>query len=122
MSVPTADVRVGTAAGVGTDAQRSGTVPSSMDGQRSGAGATTVTVRYFAGAKAAAGTRSERVALPEHASVADLVTALAADHGEPLARVLGAASFLLDEVAVHDRSTVLADGAVFDVLPPFAGG
>ena len=82
----------------------------------------TVSVRYFAGAKAAAGTRAEPVTLPAGATVADLVTALAADHGDALARVLGAASFLLDEVAVRDRSTVLADGAVFDVLPPFAGG
>ncbi|MDD7932071.1 MoaD/ThiS family protein [Actinomycetospora straminea] len=84
--------------------------------------AATVTVRYFAGAKAAAGTRSETVAVPQGATVADLVTALAADHGDALTRVLGAASFLLDEVAVHDRATVLPDGAVVDVLPPFAGG
>jgi sulfur-carrier protein len=83
---------------------------------------TTVTVRYFAGAKAAAGTRSEDVAVPRGATVDDLVTAIAADHGDALARVLAAASFLLDEVAVHERSTVLADGAVVDVLPPFAGG
>ncbi|TDQ62694.1 molybdopterin converting factor small subunit [Actinomycetospora succinea] len=82
----------------------------------------TVTVRYFAGAKAAAGTRSEPVEIPAGATVADLVTALAADHGEALARVLGAASFLLDETAVHDRTTVLPHGATFDVLPPFAGG
>ena len=82
----------------------------------------TVTVRYFAGAKAAAGTRSESVSLPAGATVDDLVSALAADHGDALARVLAAASFLLDEVAVHERSTVPADGAVFDVLPPFAGG
>ncbi|WP_116707215.1 MoaD/ThiS family protein [Actinomycetospora cinnamomea] len=82
----------------------------------------TVTVRYFAGAKAAAGTRSETVALPAGTTVDDLLAALAADHGEALARVLAAASFLLDEVAVHDRSLVLAEGAVVDVLPPFAGG
>ena len=69
-----------------------------------------VTVRYFAGAKAAAGTRSEDVTVPAGASVDDLITALAA------------ASFLLDEVAVRDRALVLADGAVVDVLPPFAGG
>ena len=31
-------------------------------------------------------------------------------------------SYLLDEVAVRDRALVLADGAVVDVLPPFAGG
>ncbi|WP_373695070.1 MoaD/ThiS family protein [Actinomycetospora aeridis] len=82
----------------------------------------TVTVRYFAGAKAAAGTRREAVEIPSRATVADLITALAADHGDALARVLAAASFLLDETAVHDRATVLADGAVVDVLPPFAGG
>jgi molybdopterin synthase sulfur carrier subunit len=83
---------------------------------------TTVTVRYFAGAKAAAGTRSEPVEVPEGATIDELVTALGADHGEALTRVLAAASFLLDEVAVRDRATVLADGAVVDVLPPFAGG
>ena len=81
-----------------------------------------VTVRYFAGAKAAAGTRSEDVTVPAGASVDDLITALAADHGDALARVLAAASFLLDEVAVRDRTLVLAEGAVVDVLPPFAGG
>jgi sulfur-carrier protein len=83
---------------------------------------TTLTVRYFAGAKAAAGTRSEDVTLPEGATVDDLVAALAADHGDALARVLAAASFLLDEVAVRDRTVVPAPGAVVDVLPPFAGG
>jgi molybdopterin synthase sulfur carrier subunit len=83
---------------------------------------TTVSVRYFAGAKAAAGTRGEDVTLPEGATVDDLVAALAADHGEALTRVLAAASFLLDEVAVRDRTVVLAPGAVVDVLPPFAGG
>ncbi|WP_433786016.1 MoaD/ThiS family protein [Actinomycetospora sp. CA-101289] len=83
---------------------------------------TTLTVRYFAGAKAAAGTRSEDVTVPAGATVDDLVAALAADHGEALARVLAAASFLLDEVAVRDRTVVPASGAVVDVLPPFAGG
>lgn len=81
-----------------------------------------VTVRYFAGAKAAAGTRSEDVTVPAGTTVDDLITALAADHGEALARVLAAAGFLLDEVAVRDRTVVLAEGAVVDVLPPFAGG
>ena len=79
-------------------------------------------MRYFAGAKAAAGTRSEDVTVPAGATVDDLITALAADHGDALARVLAAASFLLDEVAVRDRALVLAEGAVVDVLPPFAGG
>jgi sulfur-carrier protein len=81
-----------------------------------------VTVRYFAGAKAAAGTRSEDVTVPAGATIEDLITALAADHGDALARVLAAASFLVDEVAVRDRTLALAEGAVVDVLPPFAGG
>ena len=91
---------------------------------RATVGATTVsaTVRYFAGAKAAAGTRSESVGLPSGSTVADLVTAVAADHGEALARVLAGSSLLLDEVAVHDRTMPLPEGAVVDVLPPFAGG
>jgi molybdopterin synthase sulfur carrier subunit len=80
------------------------------------------TVRYFGGAKIAAGMRSELVALRAGASVDGLVTALAESHGEALARVLAAASFLLDEVAVHDRSIAVPDGAVIDVLPPVAGG
>lgn len=82
----------------------------------------TVTVRYFAGAKAAAGTSGEAVAVPVGAGIGDVLAVVAADRGDALARVLGACSFLLDGVAVHDRSAPLADGAVLDVLPPFAGG
>lgn len=87
-----------------------------------GTATVTATVRYFAGAKAAAGTRSETVSLPAGSTLDDLVTAIAADHGDALARVLAASSLLLDEVAVHDRTAPLHDGAVVDVLPPFAGG
>ena len=82
----------------------------------------TATVRYFGGAKIAAGMRSELVAVRAGATVDGLVAALGASHGEALARVLAAASFLLDEVAVRDRSIVVPDGAVIDVLPPVAGG
>ena len=80
------------------------------------------TVRYFGGAKVAAGVRSELVALRAGATVDGLVKALADSHGEALARLLAAASFLLDEVTVHDRSVVLPNGSVIDVLPPVAGG
>ena len=82
----------------------------------------TATVRYFAGAKAAAGVAAETVTLPAGTTVADLVAAVAADHGETLVRVLGASSLLLDGLAVHDRGAELPDGATVDVLPPFAGG
>lgn len=82
----------------------------------------TVTVRYFAGAKAAAGTRSETLDVPAGTTLADVVTAVAAAHGDGLARVLASSSLLVDEVAAHDRDAALPDGVVVDVLPPFAGG
>ncbi len=81
-----------------------------------------VTVRYFAAARAAAGVDAEPTELADDATVSDVLAAITARHGEPLARVLPACSLLLDEVAVHDRSTRPAPGATLDVLPPFAGG
>jgi sulfur-carrier protein len=80
-----------------------------------------VEVRYFAGAAAAAGAPGERVRVPAGASVADLLDRAARDR-PGLPPVLAVASVLVDEVAVTDRSVVLADGARVDVLPPFAGG
>ena len=82
----------------------------------------TVTVRYFAAARAAAGVESEAVAVPAGPTVEILLKTVRAGHGDDLSRVLDRCSFLLDEVAVRDRDVVLADGAVVDVLPPFAGG
>jgi hypothetical protein len=43
-------------------------------------------------------------------------------HGDALLQVLARASFLLDEVAVRNPGTVVPDDAVFDVIPPVAGG
>ncbi len=82
---------------------------------------TQVTVRYFAGARAAVGVDEERIELEAAARVADLAGLLARRHGEELARVLAACTFLVDEVA-GGRDRVLRDGATVDVLPPFAGG
>ena len=81
-----------------------------------------MTVRWFAAARAAAGVESERVDVPVGATVEILLKTVRAAHGDDLARVLDRCSFLLDEVAVRDRDVVLPDGAVVDVLPPFAGG
>jgi molybdopterin converting factor small subunit len=83
---------------------------------------TTVTVRYFAAARAAAGVESEQFDLPAESTVEHVLAAAAARHGGELARVLQRCSFLLDEVAVRDRSAPLPDEATVDVLPPFAGG
>jgi sulfur-carrier protein len=78
-----------------------------------------VTVRYFAAARAAAGVAEEQTDAP---TLAALVASLSAVRGDRLATVLGAASFLVDGLAWHDRETPLPAGATVDVLPPFAGG
>ena len=78
-----------------------------------------VTVRYFAGARAAAGVAEE----PASAStVAELVARLGAARGERFARTLSACSFLVDGLAARDHAAPLPDQATVDVLPPFAGG
>jgi sulfur-carrier protein len=82
----------------------------------------TVRVRYFAGARAAAGVSEENIELAAGARMRDLVDELAGRHGQALTRVLTACSFLLDGIAVRDTSTPLSDGSGVDVLPPFAGG
>ena len=86
-------------------------------------------VRYFAAARAAAGVEEELFDLPSGATVADLLRAvLTVGRAEPpagtppLQRILSRSSFLLNEVAVRDRTAVLNPGDVVDVLPPFAGG
>lgn len=81
-----------------------------------------ITIRYFAGARAAAGVPSEEIALADGGTVADVLATLSTRHGAPLTRVLSASSLLLDEVAVRDHSLRPATGATLDVLPPFAGG
>jgi molybdopterin converting factor small subunit len=79
-----------------------------------------VKVRYFAGARAAAGGISTEAVTAR--SLNELTDLLATRHGERLAVVLKAASFLVDGLACHDRQAALPTGATVDVLPPFAGG
>lgn len=91
-----------------------------------------VLVRYFAAARAAAGTDSETVTLDGSGrtgtSRREVEELLARRHPDPpsgqprLAQVLARSSFLLDGVACPDPEAVLPDGAVLDVLPPFSGG
>jgi sulfur-carrier protein len=78
-----------------------------------------VTVRYFAAARAAAGVSEETLAAP---TLAALRTTLASARGAQLAKVLGAASFLVDGLSWKDQNAPLPAGATVDVLPPFAGG
>ena len=84
-----------------------------------------VLVRYWAAAKAAAGTAEE-----SFPAVPDLAALLAAVEqrygaGSALVGVLARCSYLVDEVSPGARphtEVALAAGSVVDVLPPFAGG
>jgi sulfur-carrier protein len=76
-----------------------------------------VTVRYWAGAREAAGRDEERV---EADALDDLVQQLAG-RTAALAQVLSVSSLLVDGL-IAARSRVLSDGEIVEVLPPFAGG
>lgn len=80
-----------------------------------------VTIRYWASAKAAAGTPTEEY---DALTLDELLAAAASRHGAGLDRVLSTCSFLVDEVRVgrSDPAATLSDGACVEVLPPFAGG
>lgn len=73
-------------------------------------------MRYWAGARRAAGCGSEQL---HAASLAELRAQLRAR--PELSEILQASSLLIDGVAARPDSR-LADGATVDVLPPFAGG
>lgn len=79
--------------------------------------AATVTVRYWAAARAASGTDSDHHA---GATVGEVVDAAARSH-PGLERVTRVASFLVDGRKVG-RDEPVASGATVEVLPPFAGG
>jgi molybdopterin converting factor small subunit len=85
-----------------------------------------VRVRYWAAARAAAGTPFEDVELGYDATLADLYAAVCERHpGERFARVLGVCSVLVDDrpVATADPADVIVPpGARVELLPPFAGG
>ena len=75
-----------------------------------------ITVRYWAGARRAAGVAEEKLTAD---TIADLRATLAARAG--FDRLAGVVSFLVDGQRAGDAPP-LPDGAVVDVLPPFAGG
>jgi sulfur-carrier protein len=83
-----------------------------------------VTIRYWAAARDAAGMPEESL---DAQSLADaLDAALASRHpGSRLREIFARSSFLVDASPVGraaKESVMLADGAVIEVLPPFAGG
>ncbi|WP_431679889.1 MoaD/ThiS family protein [Kitasatospora sp. KL5] len=84
----------------------------------------TGTIRYWAAAKAEAGTAEEPY---EAATLAEALAAVHERHADRprLLQVLGHCSFLVDgeQVGTRDRAGVLlTEGGTVEVLPPFAGG
>ena len=82
----------------------------------------TVTVRYWAAAKAAAGIHEEPV---EAATLAEALDRVRARHDERFAQVLLHCSYVVDgdPVGARDHTAVrLVPGGLVDCLPPFAGG
>jgi molybdopterin converting factor small subunit len=83
--------------------------------------ASPIVVRYFAAAKAAAGTDEETLGIAPGSTVADLLAQIGG-RDPNLAKVLERCSFLCDGVAVRNRAETLRTNQTVDVLPPFAGG
>ena len=82
------------------------------------------TLRYWAAAKAAAGTHEEPYDAGTLAEAIEAALARGGRGGE-FARVVGRSSFLIDGDPVGGRphgSVELPEGGVVEVLPPFAGG
>ena len=80
------------------------------------------TIRYWAGARAAAGVPEEQTSA---ATLAEALLLARAVRDDRFARVLAVCSYVVDgdPVGTRDHADVLlADGVLVDVLPPFAGG
>ena len=80
------------------------------------------TLRYWAGARAAAGVASEQTSA---ATLAEALLLARAIRDDRFGQVLGVCSDVVDgdPVGARDHATVLLrDGGLVDVLPPFAGG
>ena len=79
-------------------------------------------LRYWAGARAAAGVERERV---EAATLQEALDAARAGRDERFSRVIGVCSFVVDEQPVGrtpPAEVSLRPDAHIEVLPPFAGG
>jgi molybdopterin synthase sulfur carrier subunit len=90
---------------------------------------TAITVRYWAGARAAAGTAEdvlEADAAAGELTLADVIARVLELHpGEQMARTVGVCSVLLGDQPVRSQdpaAVVVRPGEVVELLPPFAGG
>jgi len=86
-----------------------------------------VTLRYWASARAAAGTDTDSLDVPGAVSLAELMRRARAAHADSsrFADVLACCSVMVGDrpVTSEDPGTVLVPpGATVEFLPPFAGG
>ena len=86
----------------------------------------TVTVRYWAGARAAAGTAEDSFDVEGDVSLADLVDRVLERHPDDrMARTVAVCSVLVGDRPVRSQDPAavsVAPGSVVELLPPFAGG
>ena len=89
-------------------------------------GRETVTVRYWAGARAAAGTAEDSFDVEGDLTLADVVARELERHpGERMSRTVAVCSVLLGDRPVRSQdpaTVVVTPGSVVELLPPFAGG
>ena len=76
------------------------------------------TIRYWAAARAAAGTSEEPF---DAGTLGEALDDVRSRRGPEFSRVLSHSSFLVDGLRTRVEAT-LQDDAVIEVLPPFAGG
>jgi sulfur-carrier protein len=90
-------------------------------------GASSVTVRYWAAARAAAGVECDVLPAAEVRTLADVLAAVRSLHADRprLSDVLAVCSVLVGDRpvgSVEPGDVVLAAGDTVELLPPFAGG
>lgn len=86
----------------------------------------TVTVRYWAGARAAAGTAEDTFDVEGGTTLAGLLAMVLERHPDDrMSRTVAVCSVLVGDRPVRSQdpaSVVVTDGDVVELLPPFAGG
>ena len=86
----------------------------------------TVTVRYWAGARAAAGRAEDTFDIGADVSLSALVALVLERHPDDrMARTVAVCSVLVGDRPVRSQdpdTVVIAPGSVVELLPPFAGG
>ena len=102
------------------------TIPDASAGGETGRETGTVTVRYWAAARAAAGVESDLLAVDGPVSLADVTRQVLALHrGSRLEDVIAVCSVLVGDrpAGTGDPAQVVVEpGASVEFLPPFAGG